>query len=357
MDASLNLLGKSLELQLAWILYFLKVRDNMIFYFFKKLESLSTHQFAIGNVSYDKGMPKIICILSDECAVNFYMDEKAWNLFRPFIQFGELSSLVTMKFDLNFEIKDYDPESPALFFDVDDEQRYGVILHKVSLVNDKAIDYCPSDNPSEIIFGNTPKIETQRMIDNLIIGQHLYETAEVLYEEMYGKWKISLMSKHQFTPPDPESFHLKAAALLPQKYMQGIKYSRPNALYDALKDRKFHAAKRIIRKTQYLTVDDFAKKYKINRSVVQKEWDFLWTLATGAPCCRLIPNMIAYRFFDWFRNPMIYNEMVDNGKISSLSAQRTGFSTALSLSRMCLLINSSSMEEYQCQSGLILWEE
>lgn len=340
-------------LSLSWEQQVSETKEYLDLEMLKALDSAgSRHLITILSVSYDKYFPVIQYAMENNEIRSCTLFEEHICYFQPLFQIGELSSLVGKTLTIDFTFNNSDSKS---FFDyLSDDDNDEFTINEIRLLHDDNIERLVPVDVSDISYGNTADDPTAKMESSeQYIGTQLYEIAEELYEEMYGSWKIDLLRKKGIPAPTNSEFHQQAAALLPQSYMKGVKGAQSNVLYNAIERMETNKAKMYIRRTQYLSIEELSQKYQFDHRIVQKEWDYLWTLVYGEPCNRMIPQVLASKFIDWFQNDSLYSTSGTNNFAPDNQWLADGLKTAIEIVKLCLLINSISPDEYQHQGKLL----
>lgn len=144
------------------------------------------------------------------------------------------------------------------------------------------------------------------------ITKRFDDAANEVYQEMYGEWKRNYFYYLNIKAPEYLVFMYQAQALLPKAYMNDEPDAKPNALFKALKSNNFEKAKDIIRRTQYMTVKEFAEKNNIYYDLARKEIRSIWTIMTGKAKCESIPIILEDKFVNWMNSELTNYSTVAN---------------------------------------------
>lgn len=134
------------------------------------------------------------------------------------------------------------------------------------------------------------------------VTKRLDEAADEVYQEMYGEWKDEYFYYLGIQAPDYLVFMYQVQTLLPKAYMNGEPDAKPNLLFKALKNDNLEKTKNIIRRAQFMTVTEFAKKNNIYYELARKEIRSIWTVMTGNAKCEPIPVFLEDKFVKWMNS-------------------------------------------------------
>ena len=186
--------------------------------------------------------------------------------------------------------------------------------------------------------------------ERAFVAQKIRDTADQVYEQMYGGWKTEHLEPLHIAPPDKLVFDYDIYALLPQKYMAGVHGYHSNVLYDAANTYNMGKVADIIQKTQYMSIKEFAEQYDVDSEIVKMEWRTMWTLVTGCGTTRKIPVAIADAFYKWMTKKVIPARQYAKSKVvvqggRNLDAVKEVIE-ALNLVQGCLLIENNSRFDF-----------
>lgn len=195
--------------------------------------------------------------------------------------------------------------------------------------------------------------ESKKKMNEYVLGS-LHQSAKLRYDELYGGWKKEKLEEMMIKAPDFATYLKDIEALLPQKYLQGVRGAAPNVLYRALSEMDFDKTRDIIIKSQFISLSDFSKRYMISEEIVMFEWEDLWLTVSGINCWiadyRKIPLVLADDFATRCADKK-YSETIINKKLEKLGAYNQciayGMIEAYHFVCKYLLFVSTTEQEYQ----------